>query len=60
MHRSMDATQEIQAIYRAVADQRPREDVLTMIYDLFAVHSDLRPPSAEIRLADRCKPKAGA
>jgi hypothetical protein len=54
------ARKEIQDIYRAVADGRTREDVLSMIYDLFGASSDLRPPSAEIRLADRCKPNVGA
>jgi hypothetical protein len=58
--RSPVTSEDIAEIYRAVADERPREEVLSMIYDLFSVRSGLRPPSAEIRLADRCKHKAEA
>jgi cytochrome c-type biogenesis protein CcmH/NrfF len=52
----MDVTdaQEIERLYRAVADGEPQREILQLIYDLFGEHFDLRPPVAELRLASLC------
>jgi hypothetical protein len=47
-------TLEVEQLYRAVADGEPRIEILQLIYDLFGEGCQLRPPIAEMRLADRC------
>ncbi len=51
---------EVEALYRAVADGEPRLELLQMIYDMFGESGYLRPPVAEMRLADRCDQKRSA
>ena len=59
MRVSIDTT-DIENLYRAVAADDPREEILQRIYDLFGRSCDLRPPLAEQRLAALCKPEARA
>ena len=49
---------EVARLYRAIADEEPRGDLLQRVYDLFGMEAGLRPPADEARLADACKPKA--
>ncbi|EPE99505.1 hypothetical protein [Rhizobium grahamii] len=49
----------IEHLYRAIADREPTLELLQIVHDLFGAECNLRPPAAELRLADRCKTKAG-
>jgi len=51
---------EVEKLYRAVADGEPRREILQMIFDMFGEAGDLRPPLAEMRLADQCNSKRSA
>jgi hypothetical protein len=51
---------EVEALYRAVADGEPRREILQMIYDMFGDAGYLRPPVAEMRLADHCRTERSA
>lgn len=46
--------EEIERLYRMVADDAPREEVLQLIHDLAGVACNLRPPVQEINLARLC------
>lgn len=50
---------EIEQLYRAVADREPHREILQLVYDLFGEGYALRPPVAELRLADRCAAGGG-
>lgn len=50
---------EIERLYRAVADREPTLEILQMIFDLHGARCGLRPPVAELRLADRCTTGGG-
>lgn len=45
---------EAERLYRLVADNAPREEVLELIYDLAGSGAGLRPPIQEIQLARNC------
>ncbi|WP_027488488.1 hypothetical protein [Allorhizobium undicola] len=47
--------EDIQRIYRAVADGEPQLHLLRLIYDVFREGAYLRPPEDELRLATTCK-----
>lgn len=49
---------EVTKLYRMVADNLPREEILQQIYDLFGREYDLRPPADEARLAERVAGKS--
>lgn len=46
--------EEIERLYRLVADNAPRQEVLEMIHDLAGAQCNLRPPVDEMRLARNC------
>lgn len=46
--------EEIERLYRMIADGAPREDSLQLIYDLAGTACDLRPPAQEINLSRIC------
>lgn len=56
IHRSArhGARVDIQHLYRAVADDEPRREILEMLFDLFGDSCELRPPVDELNLARRC------
>ena len=45
---------DVEALYRAVADGEPTFEILQMIYDMHGERCNLRPPVAELRLANSC------
>ncbi|MGG7580999.1 hypothetical protein [Rhizobium sp. Nf11,1] len=51
--------EEIEKLYRAVADGEPRFEILQMMHDIWGPSCNLRPPRDEIRLADRCRAGGG-
>lgn len=53
------ANEEIDKLYRAVAEREPAIEILQMIYDIFGSSFNLRPPRDELRLADRCATGGG-
>lgn len=52
-------TIDVQRLYRAVADREPTVELLQMVFDMFGQRCDLRPPSAELRLASRVRAGGG-
>jgi len=52
----MSASREdIERLYRSVADGEPRREIMQMIYDMYGYSHNLRPPVAELNLARRCE-----
>jgi len=51
--------EDIQKLYRAVADREPTMEILQMIHDIWGTPCNLRPPRDELRLADRCATGGG-
>lgn len=45
---------DLQRLYRAVADGEPKCEILQMIYDMFGTSYGLAPPSTELRIAQMC------
>lgn len=57
----MSASREdIERLYRAVADGEPQREIMQMIYDIFGHRCELRPPVAELNLARRCNVRSAA
>lgn len=50
------AKTDMEQLYRAVADGEPQREILQMLYDMFGVTCNLRPPVDELNLARRCQP----
>lgn len=46
--------EDIECLYRAVADGEPQREIMQMIYDIFGRRCELRPPVAELNLARKC------
>lgn len=53
----MPADNDIERLYRMVADEAPHSEILQEIYDLFGRSFNLRPPLAEQNLSRMCRPK---
>ncbi|MBD9372076.1 hypothetical protein IB238_05460 [Rhizobium sp. ARZ01] len=56
----MPEQQELENLYRAIADRTPHGELLQMMYDIFGEWADLRPPVSEARLARLCNTEVTA
>lgn len=44
----------VEHLYRRIADNAPREELLEIVHDVWGASCNLRPPVLEVRLAKVC------
>lgn len=50
----LHARETVEHLYRRIADNAPREELLEIVHDHWGQRYDLRPPAHEIRVARLC------